>query len=215
MSELRVDQAVIADLVTEGARILDLGCGDGLLLEYLFRHKRVKGFGVEISEEGIRSCISRGLPVYHGDIDQGLEDHRDGAFDFVILSHTLQTIHHPRLVLEEMLRVGRKGIVSFPNFAHWRVRLTLMLEGRMPKTPVLPFDWYDTPNIHMCSIKDFQGLCREMNVNILKQIPLNSAGHLPQGGIKGWMAKHLLPIAGANLIAPMAVFLLEKKEPTP
>ncbi|MBF0283485.1 MAG: methionine biosynthesis protein MetW [Magnetococcales bacterium] len=210
MAELRVDQAVIADLVTEGARILDLGCGDGLLLEYLFRHKRVKGFGVEISEEGIRSCISRGLPVYHGDIDQGLEDHRDGAFDFVILSHTLQTIHHPRFVLQEMLRVGRKGIVSFPNFGHWEIRLSLLLHGRMPKSPVLPYDWHDTPNIHMCTIRDFEELCRESGIQIVRQIPLNSAGNVPQGAIKRSLAKHLLPLAGANLMAPMAVFLLER-----
>ncbi|MEO5377962.1 MAG: methionine biosynthesis protein MetW [Magnetococcus sp. DMHC-6] len=211
MPSLRVDQAVIADLVTEKSRILDLGCGDGLLLKYLFENKQVQGYGVEISHEGVHACIAQGLPVYQGDIDHGLSDHDDGAFDYVILSHTLQTVHRPQFVLQEMLRVGKKIIVSFPNFGHWSIRTNLLLKGRMPTSPLLPHPWYDTPNIHMCTILDFQILCQSMEIHILDQIPLGVGGHRPKGPIKRHVA-NLIPLAIANLFAPMAVFLLERKQ---
>ncbi|MBF0368368.1 MAG: methionine biosynthesis protein MetW [Magnetococcales bacterium] len=208
--QLRVDQEVIAGLVTEGARVLDLGCGDGLLLEHLIHQKNAHGAGVEISHEGVHACIARGLPVLQGDIDQGLSDHHDNAFDYVILSHTLQAVHRPRFVVQEMLRVGRKIIVSFPNFGHWKIRLGLTLGGRMPRTPVLPHAWYDTPNIHMCTILDFQDLCKSLEIQILDQIPLAASGHRPKGPIKRQFANYLVPLAVANLFAPMAVFLLER-----
>ena len=211
LPNLRIDQKVIADLVTERSRVLDLGCGDGLLLEYLFRNKQVDGFGVEISHDGVHACIARGLPVYHGDIDQGLSDHHDDSFDYVILSHTLQAVHRPRFVMREMLRVGKKIIISFPNFGHWRARVSLAFGGRMPRTPVLPHDWFNTPNIRMCTILDFQEMCRSMDVRIVRQIPLAATGEQPKSAIKRRFSTWLVPLSAANLLAPMAVFLLERR----
>ncbi|MBF0135463.1 MAG: methionine biosynthesis protein MetW [Magnetococcales bacterium] len=213
MPDLRVDLEVIAGLVAPESRVMDLGCGDGLLLDHLIRKKNARGFGVEISLEKVRTCIERGVPVYHGDLDQGLSDHHDNAFDYVILSHTLQTVTRPRFVIQEMLRVGKKSIVSMPNFGHWRNRLSLAIEGRMPQNPQFPFEWHDTPNIHVCTILDFQDLCQSMRVRIIKQIPLGWAGNRPQGVFKRFFSNLLVPMAAANLLAPMAVFLLEKREP--
>ncbi len=213
MPRLRIDQAVIAKLVDEQSRVLDLGCGDGLLLEYLFQHKRVQGFGVEISHDGVHACIARGLPVYHGDIDQGLSDHQDDSFDYVILSLTLQAVRRPEFVLQEMLRVGKKIIVSFPNFGHWRIRAHLAFGGRMPRTRLLPDSWYDTPNAHLCTILDFQDLCDKMEIRILRQIPLAAGGGLPTGLIKRGVSKWLVPLSAANFLAPIAVFLLERGKP--
>lgn len=213
LSRLRIDQAVIAKLVDKQSRVLDLGCGDGLLLEYLFQHKQVQGFGVEISHEGVHACIARGLPVYHGDIDQGLSDHQDDAFDYVILSLTLQAVRRPEFVLREMLRVGKRLIVSFPNFGHWRVRAHLAFGGRMPRTKLLPDSWHETPNAHLCTILDFQDLCHQMNIRILRQIPLAAEGGLPTGLIRSGVSKWLVPLSAANLLAPVAVFLLERGTP--
>ncbi|MBF0108828.1 MAG: methionine biosynthesis protein MetW [Magnetococcales bacterium] len=208
-SDLRIDQEIIATLVARDARVLDLGCGDGRLLEFLIKNKNARGFGVEISSQGMHACIARGLPVYHGDIDQGLSDHTDGAFDYVILSQTLQAVRRPRFVIREMLRVGKKIIVSFPNFGHWNIRLKLLTTGRMPKTPMLPYEWFDTPNIRMCSILDFQDLCRQMGINIIEQIPLAAWGGPPRSPLKRHLVD-ILPRTVANLLAPVAVFLLEK-----
>ncbi len=205
---LRVDQEVIADLVDDGSRILDLGCGDGILLDYLIRNKGVQGFGVELEHKGVHTCISRGLPVCQGDIDQGLGDHQDNAFDYVILSMTLQATMKPLYVMQEMIRVGKRVIVSFPNFAYWRVRASLLIEGGMPRTRVLPYRWYNTPNIHMCTIQDFQELCAKLNVKILEQLPLAASGGLPSGLLQTQLIDRL-PFATANLMAPMAIFLLE------
>lgn len=200
---LRVDQEVIFEFIAPGSRILDLGCGDGLLLENLIGGKQARGFGVEISHEGIQACINRGVPVYHGDIDQGLSDHHDNAFDYVILSHTLQAVRRPGFVLQEMLRVGQMGLVSFPNFGYWRVRADLLLHGHMPKTGLLPYEWYETPNIHMCTILDFENLCQELGIQIVRRIPLSGVGHRMEG---------VLRCAFANLLAPMAVYLLRHQE---
>ncbi|GAB0056500.1 hypothetical protein SIID45300_00808 [Candidatus Magnetaquicoccaceae bacterium FCR-1] len=210
MHKLRIDQAVIADLVSEGARVLDLGCGDGLLLEHLIRRKHAQGFGVEISHEGVHACIARGLPVYQGDIDQGLNDHHDDSFDYVILSHTLQAVHRPEYVLKEMLRVGKKIIVSFPNFGYWRVRLGLLLAGRMPRTRMLPYRWHNTPYIHLCTILDFEDLCAELDINILKRLPLASGKHPVRRTIQNPLSQWMLPGATANWLAPVAVYLLER-----
>ncbi|OSM02064.1 methionine biosynthesis protein MetW [Magnetofaba australis] len=214
MSEatLRVDHEIIAGLVPPGSRVLDLGCGDGELLAHLIAHRSGRGLGVEISDVGVRACIRRGVPVFHGDIDQGLSDHPDNAFDVVILSHTLQTVRNPKFVLEEMLRVGKQAIVSFPNFGHWSVRTALMFGGRMPKTAMLQYEWYDTPNIHMCTIRDFEVLCRDMNARILKQLPLASTGRYPVNSLKRKLSSLLPPMAIANLVAPMAVFVLSKQD---
>lgn len=201
MAELRFDQEIIVQLVEPGSRILDLGCGDGLLLETLSTRKNVKGFGMEISHEGIQSCMSRGLAVQQADIDQGLADYyKDNSFDYVILSYTLQAVYKPRLAIEEMLRVGKKGIVSFPNFGYWKNLLSLIHHGKMPVNSTLPHSWYDTPNIHMCTLSDFKALCHTMNVRILEEIPVAADGQ----PIKGWVGQKF-----ANLLAPMAVYLLQ------
>ncbi|MBF0455647.1 MAG: methionine biosynthesis protein MetW [Magnetococcales bacterium] len=210
MTTLRVDLEVIADLVENNSRILDLGCGDGLLLDYLIRNKGARGFGVEITHNGVHTCISRGLPVYQGDIDQGLSDYQDDAFDYVILSQTLQATRKPQFVIQEMLRVGKRIIISFPNFAYWRVRFGLLLTGRMPRTRVLPHRWYNTPNIHMCSIRDFQDMCASMNIKIIRQLPLASSGGVPSDLLHRQLIDRI-PWATANLLAPLAIFLLERE----
>ena len=144
-----------ADFIAAGSRVLDVGCGDGELLELLQRDKDVDGRGVEISQRGVNECVSRGLSVIQGDADSDLVFYPDKGFDFVILSQTLQATRNPRAVLEDLLRIGNRAIVSFPNFGHWSVRLSLLLRGRMPVTKDLPYSWYDTPNIHFCTIRDF------------------------------------------------------------
>ena len=154
----RVDLLVVADMVAPGARVLDVGCGDGELLR-LLESRGVDGRGIELSREGVNECVAKGLAVVQGDADTDLEDYPDDGFDYVILSQTLQATRRPRVVLEHMLRIGRHAIVSFPNFGHWRIRLQLFFGGHMPHTDNLPYAWYETPNIHFCSIKDFRELC--------------------------------------------------------
>ena len=154
----RSDYAIIGDIVEPGARVLDLGCGEGELLEWLAQNKGVEARGVEISGAKVQRAIARGVSVYQGDIDQGLADYPDGAFDYVILSQTLQETHSPRKVLREMLRVGRRVIVAFPNFGHWRVRLSMLVSGGAPRTKLFPYEWYDSPNIHFLTVFDFQAL---------------------------------------------------------
>jgi len=157
----RSDYAIIGEIVEPGAKVLDLGCGDGELLEWLAAHKGVDARGVEISGAKVQRAIARGVSVYQGDIDQGLVDYPDQAFDYVILSQTLQETRHPLAVLREMLRVGRRAIVAFPNFGHWRVRLSMLATGRAPKTRLFPYDWYDSPNIHFLTVDDFEQLARQ------------------------------------------------------
>src|ERR1035437_6562404 len=154
----RSDYAIIGDIVEPGARVLDLGCGEGELLEWLAQNKGVEARGVEISGAKVQRAIARGVSVYQGDIDQGLADYPDGAFDYVILRQTLQETHRPRKVLREMLRVGRRAIVAFPNFGHWRVRLSMLVSGRAPQTKLFPYEWYESPNIHFLTVHDFEAL---------------------------------------------------------
>lgn len=170
----RVDYTLIEDMVPEGATVLDLGCGDGELLDRLVHDKNVRGSGVEISQESVRACVARGLSVFHGDLDEGLADYEDGSFDVVILSFSLQQLRRPRFVVREMVRVGRLALVSFPNFAHWRVRGQLLVAGRMPVSKELPYEWYDTPNIHLCTIRDFRDLCRREGLAIERELYLRS-----------------------------------------
>jgi len=192
---LRSDLEVIASLVREGTRVLDLGCADGTLLQMLIDRKQVTARGVEITYEGVLSCVSRGIPVDHADLDRGLGDYPDNSFDYVILSQTLQAVHKPDLVIREMLRVGRVGIVSFPNFGYWYVRTRLLLTGRMPKSDYLPFEWYDTPNIHLCTISDFVELCRKQKIVIDKALYLNDGRRIR------WFP---------NLLAKVAVFVVRR-----
>jgi len=202
VNQIRVDHKIIAELIDSGSRVLDLGCGDGSLLKFLVTEKSVIGRGVEITEEGMEMCVSKGLSVLHGDIDEGIRDYRDGFFDYVVLSQTLQVVHRPKFVIKEMLRAGKKAIVSFPNFGNWLVRLDLLFSGRMPKSDVLPFEWYDTPNIHLCTIKDFRILCSEMGIKIEREIYLKNQDAENTG---------LLVRVAPNLFAGIAIYLISNQ----
>lgn len=157
----RSDFAVIGRLVAPGSRVLDLGCGEGELLAWLKEHKKVIARGVEISPAQVRRAIARGVSAFQGDLNEGLADFPDNAFDYVILSQTLQEISQPVRVIHDMLRVGKRAIVSFPNFGHWHVRLSMLLHGRSPRTRVFPYEWYETPNIHFLSVNDFEALAAQ------------------------------------------------------
>ncbi len=172
---LRGDLRLVASLVPEGSKVLDLGCGDGALLSHLRESRGCVVRGVELSREGIASCVEQGIPVVQADLDGGLADLASASFDTVILSQTLQVVRRPDRVLGEMLRVGRTGIVSFPNFAHWKVRGYLAFGGRMPVSRAIPYPWYDTPNIHHTTVKDFRNLCDIIGANVLDEIALVSA----------------------------------------
>lgn len=162
----RGDYEIISEMISDGARVLDLGCGEGALIAWLERTKDAECRGVEISPKKVRAALGKGLSVYQGDIDRGLEDYPDEAFDYVILSQTLQEARRPREVLREMVRVGRRGIVAFPNFGHWSARLSLLWTGRAPKTKHLPYEWYDTPNIHFVTVPDFEELLKQERISI-------------------------------------------------
>ncbi|MDD2686710.1 MAG: methionine biosynthesis protein MetW [Gallionella sp.] len=164
----RPDFAAIAAWIPAGASVLDLGCGDGSLLGYLKNERNVRGYGVEIDDANILHCIARGVNVIQSNLEDGLSGFETGAFDFVILSQTLQATRHTEKLVREMLRVGREGIVSFPNFGYWKARLQV-LRGNMPVSDELPYQWYDTPNVHLCTLRDFEHLCHDLDVRILDQ----------------------------------------------
>src|SRR5580704_14262271 len=197
--ELRQDLRLIAEMIEPGSRVLDIGCGDGSLLAYLARQKSVDGRGIELSQSGVNACVGHGLSVIQGDADRDLEAYPAGAFDVVVLSQTLQATHRPRRVVEELVRIGRRAIVSFPNFGFWRIRLRLLLTGRMPVSHCLAYPWHETPNIHLCTIRDFVALCDEIGVRVDRSVTLDRQGQPysldPRGSL-------------ANLLAEQGIFVL-------
>jgi methionine biosynthesis protein MetW len=191
---------VIMDLIAEGSRILDLGCGEGDLLLALKVTKKVRAEGIELSEACVQSCVAKGLfNVHQGDLDEGLADYPDKSIDDVILTNTIQVLHRPLLLIREMARVGKRCIVSFPNFAHWPVRWQLFWRGRMPITGKLPHEWYETTNIHLTTIIDFREFCQTAGLNILQEIPLRSSAPGRRSVV------HFAP----NLRSDSAIFVLE------
>jgi len=190
----RPDYAAIADWVRPGSRVLDLGCGDGTLLRYLWRERNASGYGVEIDEAGVLACVRNGVNVIQSDLESGLSDFENRAFDYVILSQTLQAVRHSERIVREMLRVGREGIVTFPNFGYWKNRLQVAL-GKMPVSDNLPFQWYDTPNIHLCTITDFEDFCRAQEMRILERKVITNGS-----------AVSVLP----NLLGALAVYRFQR-----
>ena len=171
---LRPDLEIICEWIRPSTHILDLGCGDGTLLTHLRQTRNVTGYGLEIDTGNIQQCIARGIPVIQTNLDKGITEFFDeNSFDYVVMTHTLQAIQHPGKLLDEMLRIGQEGIVTFPNFAYWKNRLQLGFGGYMPVTKALPHAWHDTPNIHLCSIRDFEDLCRNRGIRILQRAAVN------------------------------------------
>ena len=198
---MKLEFKIIADLLEENTRILDVGCDDGTLMEFLKKNKNVDIRGIEISKKKVQVCISKGLTVLEGNAEFDLKQFPENSFDYVVLGQTLQAFVNPEIVIKELLRVGKKAIVTIPNFGHWRVRLNLLTKGTMPVTKTLPNDWYNTPNIHMCTIKDFVKFSRTTNFKIYKSLAL--------------MNKNVSNINNSNLsfknlFAELGIFLIEK-----
>ena len=200
---LRQDLRLIAELIEPHTRVLDVGCADGALLAYLARAKHVDARGIELSREGVHDCVSQGLAVVQGDGDTDLAIYPDGSFDYVILSQTIQAMRQPLLVLENMLRIGRYGIVTFTNYAHWRARWYLMRRGRMPMARCLPEPWYRTANIHPCTLEDFEHLCAELGLRIEQRTCLAADGAPSRLASNRWLD---------NLLSEQALFLLSRPE---
>ena len=196
---IRVDLRLIGTLIEPGARVLDVGCGDGSLLRYLVEKKGVDGRGLEISPAGVRKCLRQGLSVVQGDADTDLKNYPTGAFDYIVLSETLQTTHNPIVVLRELVRIGHFAIVSFPNFGYWHCRWQLLVHGRMPVTKNLPLPWYATPNIHFSTISDFAETCREERIEIVRSYAVNQ---------RGTLGRFFGARVFANLFGAQGVFLL-------
>lgn len=199
---LRPDLAAIASMIPVGARVLDIGCGDGALLEHLVTARQVDGRGLELNQHNVNACVARGLSVVQGDADTDLGDYPSGVFDVAILSQTIQATRRPHDVLRQLLRIGKRSIVSLPNFGHWKVRLSLLVAGRMPETHALGYRWYETPNIHLCTIADFVTLASDAGAQIERALALKDNGRTRAMAPHAW---------GPNLFAEGAIFLLAKK----
>jgi methionine biosynthesis protein MetW len=200
-SPSRIDLLLIENMVEQGSRVLDVGCGDGTLLKRLADHRGVDARGIELSREGVNLCVAKGLSVIQGDADTDLSEYPDDVFDYVILSQTLQATRNPRRVMEHMLRIGRRAIISLPNFGYWRMRAQLVFKGRMPVTSHLPYTWYDTPNIHFCTIRDFVSLCDEVGAKIERAQALDARGQRVAVTMPWWFW---------NMFGEQAVFLLRR-----
>ena len=200
--QFRADHLLVAEMVKPGSKVLDVGCGEGDLLQ-LLETRGIDGRGIELSREGVNGCVAKGLAVVQGDADTDLVNYPDDAFDYVILSQTLQATRRPKAVLENLLRIGRRAIVTFPNFGFWRLRLQLLVGGHMPRTDNLPFTWYDTPNIHFCTIKDFVQLCDEIGVKMERAVALDSYGRPLRVAMPWWFW---------NMFGEQGVFLLSRGE---
>lgn len=201
MSALRKDLQAIADMIEPGASIIDIGCGEGELLAWLQREKNISGRGIEISQSGVNRCITKGLAVIQGDADTDLQYYPDQAYDYAVLSQTLQTLHRPKEVLEHLVRIARHAIVSVPNFGHWKNRLYLACTGRMPVTKALTYQWYDTPNIHFCTISDFVSLSESLGLTIEKRL------YVTHQGTAGYF-KNRGPFA--NLFGEQGIFMIKR-----
>ena len=200
---MRFDLQVIASWIEPGSRVLDLGCGEGDLLYFLKGNKQVVGTGIECFEAKVARCITRGLSVLQGDMNEQVMDYDDDTFDYVVLSQTLQQVYEPVKLIQSMLRIGKRGIVSFPNFSHWSIRLQLLVRGHAPITRQLPYEWYDTPNIRVITIKDFRRFSRKVDFSILKEVAINTDHHDSQGNVV-----RFLP----DLRATYGIFLIGKGE---
>ncbi len=198
----RKDHLLISEMVTDNARVLDVGCGDGALLQLLRNKRKIDGRGIEISQKGVNRCVSQGLSVVQGDADHDLVNYPDNAFDFAILSQTIQATHKPKHVLEQLLRIADYAIVSFPNFGHWHIRTQFFFSGHMPVTKSIPQAWYETENIHLCTLKDFVQTCDELGATVKKTIALNQKGNQVGSSLSLFLK---------NLIAEQVIFLLKGK----
>ena len=198
---MKSEYKIISNLIAEGSKVLDVGCDDGTLMEFLKESKDINIRGIEISKQKVQTCISKGLTVIEGNAEYDLKQFPDNSFDYVVLGQTLQAFINPEIVIQELLRVGKKAIVTIPNFGHWKVRLNLLFKGTMPITQTLPNDWYNTPNIHMCTIRDFFIFSKKINFKIFKSLALMN---------KNVSTINSLNLSFKNLFCELGIFLIEK-----
>ncbi len=201
IKQMRFELQIIASWIEPGSKVLDLGCGEGELLYFLKKNKQVDGTGIERVESKVARCIEKGVPVLQGDINEEIQDYPDDTFDYVILSQTLQQVYEPAMLIQSQLRIGKKGIVSFPNFSCWNVRLQLLATGYAPITKQLPYEWYDTPNIRVITLKDFRKFSKEVGFKIIKEVAINTQNHDRSGGVIKFLP---------TLFATYGIFLIGK-----
>ena len=200
IAKTHLNYSVITEIIETGSKVLDLGCGEGELLQMLIKHKKCQGLGVDINQNNVIEAIQKGLSVVQGDIDKGLNEFSQNIYDYVILNQTLQSTTKPDFVIEEMLKIGKKVVVSFPNFGYWRVRFYLFFKGKMPKSKMLPYTWYNTPNIHLLTVKDFFEFCAERNIKVTQQVYIK----------RGKISKNPFTRFLTNFLCEEALFVIEK-----